>query len=46
MTGGQIAAHGFTGDVLNPETIEAVFNVQSKVYTEPYCDALQVIFNK
>ena len=46
MTAGQIAAHGFTWDVLHPETIEAVFKVESKVYTEPYCDALQVIFKK
>ncbi len=46
MTGGQIAAHGLTRDVLNPETIEAVFKVESKVYSEAYCDALQVIFKK
>jgi iron complex transport system ATP-binding protein len=46
MTGGQIAAHGVTRDVLNPETIAAVFKVESKVYTETYCDALQVIFKK
>jgi iron complex transport system ATP-binding protein len=46
MTGGQIVAHGVTRDVLNPEIIEAVFSVESKVYTETYCDALQVIFKK
>jgi iron complex transport system ATP-binding protein len=46
MTGGQIAAHGVTRDVLNPETIAGVFKVESKVYTEAYCDALQVIFKK
>ena len=43
---GQIAARGLTPEVLNPENIEAVFNVESKVYTETYCDALQVIFKK
>jgi iron complex transport system ATP-binding protein len=46
MTAGQIAAHGLTRDVLNPETIEAVFKVESKVYSEAYTDALQVIFKK
>lgn len=46
MAGGKIAAHGMTPDVLNPEIIAAVFNVESKVYNETYCDALQVIFKK
>jgi iron complex transport system ATP-binding protein len=46
MTGGKIAAHGMTREVLNPETIAAVFGVESKVYTETYCDALQVVFKK
>jgi iron complex transport system ATP-binding protein len=46
MIGGKIAAHGMTREVLNPETIEAVFGVESKVYTETYCDALQVVFKK
>jgi len=46
MTGGRIAAHGVTRDVLNPETIATVFKVESKVYTETFCDALQVIFKK
>ena len=46
MTGGKIAAHGPTQDILNPETIAAVFGVESKVYSETYCDALQVVFKK
>ncbi len=46
MTGGKIAAHGMTREVLNPETIAAVFGVESKVYAETYCDALQVVFKK
>lgn len=46
MTGGKIAAHGMTEEVLNPDTIAAVFGVESKVYAETYCGALQVIFKK
>jgi iron complex transport system ATP-binding protein len=46
MTGGKILAHGTTRDVLTPETIAAVFGVESKVYSETYCDALQVVFKK
>ncbi|MGD2186328.1 MAG: ABC transporter ATP-binding protein [Desulfobacterales bacterium] len=46
MAEGQIAAHGFTRDVLNPQTIEAVFNVESKIYAETDNDALHVIFKK
>ena len=46
MSGGKIAAHGTTRDVLKPETIAAVFGVESKVYTEAYCEALQVVFKK
>ena len=46
MSGGKIAAHGMTREVLNPETIAAVFGVESKVYAETYCGALQVVFKK
>jgi len=46
MSRGKIAAHGTTRQVLNPETIRAVFDVEAKVYAEPYCDALQVVFRK
>lgn len=46
MSGGKIAAHGTTRQVLSPETIRAVFAVESKVYAETYCDALQVVFKK
>ena len=46
MTAGKIAAHGTTRDVLNPENIATVFGVESKVYSETYCDALQVVFKK
>jgi iron complex transport system ATP-binding protein len=46
MTQGKIADHGMTRKVLKPETIASVFSVESKVYTEAYCDALQVVFKK
>ena len=46
MSRGKIAAHGTTRQVLSPETIRTVFEVESKVYAEPYCDALQVVFRK
>jgi cobalamin transport system ATP-binding protein len=46
MRGGKIAAHGLTEEVLNPDTLAAVFGVASKVYTETYCGALQVVFKK
>lgn len=46
ISGGKITAHGLTADVLNPETIAAVFGVSSKVYQETYSGALQVVFKK
>jgi ABC-type cobalamin/Fe3+-siderophores transport system ATPase subunit len=46
MTGGKIAAHGLTAEVLNPDTIAAVFGVKSRVYPDSYCGALQVVFKK
>ena len=46
MSHGQIAAHGSTQSVLNPEIIHAVFNVDAKVYQESYSQSLQVVFRK
>jgi len=46
MSGGRIAIHGATRDVLNPGTIRQVFNVDAKVYAESYSDSLQVVFKK
>jgi iron complex transport system ATP-binding protein len=46
MSQGQIAAHGSTQSVLNPEIIHAVFNVDAKVYQESYSQSLQVVFRK
>ena len=43
---GRIAAHGITSDVLTPDTIQSVFNVDAKVYRESYSDSLQVVFKK
>ena len=43
---GRIAAHGITRQVLNPNTIQSVFNVDAKVYHESYSDSLQVVFKK
>jgi ABC-type cobalamin/Fe3+-siderophores transport system ATPase subunit len=46
MSGGCIAIHGATRDVLNPGTMRQVFNVDAKVYTESYSESLQVVFKK
>ncbi len=46
MSGGRIVIHGATKDVLNPDMIRTVFNVDAKVYTESYSDSLQVVFKK
>jgi iron complex transport system ATP-binding protein len=46
MSRGRIAAHGETRDVLNPDTVRSVFDVESKVYHDDYADALQVVFKK
>ncbi len=43
---GRIAAHGFTSEVLTPDTIQSVFNVDAKVYRESFSDSLQVVFKK
>ncbi|MFH1488401.1 MAG: ABC transporter ATP-binding protein [Pseudomonadota bacterium] len=46
LSDGKVAARGPVEEVLNPETLRAVFGVESKVVFEPYLDALQVIFKK
>ena len=43
---GRIAAQGPTAEVLTPETIQSVFNVNAKVYRESFSDSLQVVFKK
>jgi iron complex transport system ATP-binding protein len=44
MSGGRVVAQGAKQQVLNPDTIRSVFNVESKVYWEPYAASLQVVF--
>jgi len=46
MSGGRIAAHGETGTVLTPETLQTVFDIEAKVYHESYSGSLQVVFKK
>ena len=46
MKSGRPAALGKTADVLTSETIRAVFDIESKVYFEPYADARQVVFKR
>ena len=46
MSQGQIAAHGDTRAVLNPETLRSVFDIETKVYQESYSESLQVVFRK
>ncbi|MGB5747246.1 MAG: ABC transporter ATP-binding protein [Desulfobacterales bacterium] len=46
MSGGKIAAHGTTQTVLNPETLQTVFNIEAKVYHESYSQSLQVVYKK
>jgi len=46
MKEGSIATHGPVKEVLNEETLQTVFQVESKIYFEPYAASLQVIFRK
>ena len=46
MSVGKIATHGDTRTVLTHETLKAVFDVEARVYHEPYSEALQVVFKK
>jgi ABC-type cobalamin/Fe3+-siderophores transport system ATPase subunit len=46
MCGGTIAAHGATREVLTPETLRSVFNVEARVYFDDYCGALQVVYKR
>jgi iron complex transport system ATP-binding protein len=43
---GRIAAHGVTPEVLNAETIDAVFQVDAKIFHDSFSDSLQVVFKK
>ncbi len=46
LRAGRIVAHGKTREVLTPDTIRTVFNVDARVYLESYSDSLQVVFKK
>lgn len=46
MKHGRIVCHGPTEQVLNPDTVRRVFEVETKVYDEPFSRAKQVVFNK
>ena len=46
MVRGKIAAHGETRDVLNPETVRSVFEVEARVYHDDFSDALHVVYKK
>jgi iron complex transport system ATP-binding protein len=46
MSRGRQVTQGAVGEVLNPETVHSVFNVESKVYFDNYSESLQVVFRK
>jgi iron complex transport system ATP-binding protein len=43
---GRIVNHGAVKDILNPENVASVFNVDSKVYFDNYSESLQVVYRK
>jgi iron complex transport system ATP-binding protein len=46
MSKGRIVTHGPAGEILNPDTLRSVFEVDAKVYFEDYCNSLQVVFRR
>jgi iron complex transport system ATP-binding protein len=46
MKQGRIEVHGFVEDVLNEKTIRSIFDVDTKVYFEPYSNSKQVVFKR
>jgi ABC-type cobalamin/Fe3+-siderophores transport system ATPase subunit len=46
MSKGRIVKHGPVKEILNPENVGSVFNVDSKVYFDNYSNSLQVVFRK
>ncbi len=46
MSKGKIVNHGPVREILNPEIIDSVFNVDANVYFDDYSDSLQVVFRK
>ena len=43
---GNVVANGPVDKILNSETLRDVFQVDSKIYFEPYSDSMQVVFRK
>ena len=43
---GRVVGSGRVGDILTPQTLRSVFNVDAKVYFESYTDANQVVFRR
>jgi len=43
---GGVVANGPIDKILNSETLRDVFQVDSKIYFEPYSDSMQVVFKK
>ena len=46
MSKGRIVKHGAVREILNPEIVGSVFNVDAKVYFDDYSDSLQVVYRK
>ena len=46
MSKGKIVNHGPVREILNPEIIDLVFNVDANVYFDDYSESLQVVFRK
>lgn len=46
MKEGRIAAFGATQDVLTEETLKIVFDVESKVFFDPYSDSKKAVFRR
>jgi iron complex transport system ATP-binding protein len=46
MSKGKIVSHGPVREILNPEIIDSIFNVDAKVYFDNYSNSLQVVFRK
>lgn len=44
MKQGKIAGHGDIDEALNEESIEEVFEVESKIYFEPYSNSKRIVF--
>jgi iron complex transport system ATP-binding protein len=43
---GHIIAHGETEAVMTPETIQSVFQVDAKIYSDPFAGAMQIVFKR